>query len=96
MFGKMRTLKSEFWFCVLDWCFSLKRLDKCGNTGVSGGATPVFDEVIINMSRMNRIRKIDTVSGIAVADAGVILESLDNAVSKHGYMVPLDLGAKVW
>jgi FAD/FMN-containing dehydrogenase len=67
-----------------------------GNTGVSGGATPVFDEVIINMSRMNRIRKIDTVSGIAVADAGVILESLDNAVSKHGYMVPLDLGAKVW
>jgi FAD/FMN-containing dehydrogenase len=66
-----------------------------GNTGVSGGAVPVFDEIIIKMSRMDRIRKIDKVSGIAVADAGVILENLDNAVSEHGYMVPVDLGAKV-
>ncbi|KAH8553382.1 hypothetical protein BGW37DRAFT_533500 [Umbelopsis sp. PMI_123] len=65
-----------------------------GNTGVSGGAVPVFDEIIIKMSRMDRIRKIDKVSGIVVADAGVILENLDNAVSEHGYMVPVDLGAK--
>lgn len=62
---------------------------------MSGGAVPVFDEIIIKMSRMNRIRKLDTVSGIAVVDAGVILETLDNIVSEHGYMVPVDLGAKV-
>lgn len=66
-----------------------------GNSGVSGGAVPLFDEIVINMSRMNRIRQIDTVSGFAVADAGVILETLDNAVGEYGMMVPLDLGAKV-
>jgi FAD/FMN-containing dehydrogenase len=65
-----------------------------GNTGVSGGAVPVFDEIIIKMSRMDRIRGIDQVSGVAVADAGVILQNLDNAVGEYGYMIPLDLGAK--
>ncbi|CDH60359.1 d-lactate dehydrogenase 2 [Lichtheimia corymbifera JMRC:FSU:9682] len=65
-----------------------------GNTGVSGGANPVFDEIIINTSKMNQIRSFNDISGVAVVDAGVILESLDNFLEPHGYTVPLDLGAK--
>ncbi|KAI8884219.1 FAD-binding domain-containing protein [Backusella circina FSU 941] len=65
-----------------------------GNTGVSGGAVPVFDEVILNMSRMNKIRGFDSISGIAIVDGGVILENLDQFLQPKGYTVPLDLGAK--
>ncbi|UZJ52287.1 hypothetical protein CBS101457_001607 [Exobasidium rhododendri] len=65
-----------------------------GNTGLVGGGVPVLDEVIINLSAMNKIRSFDDVSGTLVCDAGCILESLDNYVAEKGYMMPLDLGAK--
>ena len=32
--------------------------------------------------------------GILTADAGCVLEILDNEIAKDGYMMPLDLGAK--
>lgn len=65
-----------------------------GNTGLVGGSVPVFDEIVINLSRMNKIRSFDDVSGILVADAGVILEVADNFLAEKGYIYPLDLGAK--
>lgn len=65
-----------------------------GNTGLVGGSVPVHDEVIVNLSSMNKIRSFDAVSGTLVCDAGAILETLDNEVAQHGYMMPLDLGAK--
>lgn len=65
-----------------------------GNTGLVGGSVPVFDEVVINLSRMSKIRDFDAVSGILVADAGIILESADNFLAEQGYIFPLDLGAK--
>ncbi|CAO3645906.1 unnamed protein product [Cunninghamella echinulata] len=43
---------------------------------------------------MNKIRSFDSLSGIAVVDAGVILESLNEYLENEGYTVPLDLGAK--
>ena len=33
-------------------------------------------------------------TGILTADAGCVLEILDNEIAKDGYMMPLDLGAK--
>ena len=65
-----------------------------GNTGLVGGSVPVFDEVVISLSRMNSIRSIDADAGVLVADAGCVLETLDAELSKHGRMMPLDLGAK--
>ncbi|KAF2198867.1 hypothetical protein GQ43DRAFT_139849 [Delitschia confertaspora ATCC 74209] len=65
-----------------------------GNTGLVGGSVPVFDEVVINMQRMNNIRSFDEVSGILVADAGVILEVADNFLAEKNHIFPLDLGAK--
>ena len=46
------------------------------------------------MSSMNTIRSFDSVSGIVTADAGCILQNLDNWLQEKGFIVPLDLGAK--
>lgn len=65
-----------------------------GNTGLVGGSVPVFDEIVLNLSRLNQVRSFDEVSGILVADSGVILEVADNYLAERGYIYPLDLGAK--
>lgn len=65
-----------------------------GNTGLVGGSVPVFDEIVINLTRMNKIQSFDEVSGILVADAGVILEVADNYLAERSHIFPLDLGAK--
>jgi FAD/FMN-containing dehydrogenase len=43
---------------------------------------------------MNNVRSFDPVSGILVADAGCILEALSQHIAPHGYIMPIDLGAK--
>ena len=55
---------------------------------------PVFDEVVLSTTNMSRILSIDAAAGVAVAQAGVVLEALDTALAEHGLCVPLDLGAK--
>jgi len=65
-----------------------------GNTGLVGGSVPVFDEVIVSTQLMNKIESIDTSSGVAVCQSGVVLEQLDRGLAEQGLMVPLDLGAK--
>lgn len=65
-----------------------------GNTGLVGGSVPVFDEIVINMSRMNQIHSFDEVSGSLVLDAGCVLEVADHYLAQRGYIFPLDLGAK--
>lgn len=65
-----------------------------GNTGLVGGSIPVFDEIVLSVANLNKVRSFDEVSGILVTDAGVILENADKFVEGHGYIFPLDLGAK--
>jgi len=67
-----------------------------GNTGMAAGATPPADgsAVLLSMRRMNNIRSITADSGVAVAEAGVILESLHHAAHEVGMRFPLTLGAR--
>lgn len=65
-----------------------------GNSGLVGGSVPVFDEIVLNLGRMNKIVSFDDVSGILVVEGGVILEVADNYLAEHGHIFPLDLGAK--
>ena len=65
-----------------------------GNTGLVGGSNPVFDEIVISLSSLNKIRSFDPVSGILKCDSGVILETADQFLAENGYIFPLDLGAK--
>ena len=81
---------------ILKYCNenSLAVVPQGGNTGLVGGSVPVFDEIVINLQRMNQIHSFDEVSGILVADAGVILEVADQYLAEKGHLFPLDLGAK--
>ncbi|KAL1966685.1 hypothetical protein VTN77DRAFT_3882 [Rasamsonia byssochlamydoides] len=81
---------------VLKYCndHKLAVVPQGGNTGLVGGSVPVFDEIVINTSRMNNIRSFDEESGVLVADAGVILEVADQYLAERGHLFPLDLGAK--
>lgn len=81
---------------ILKYCNdnSLAVVPQGGNTGLVGGSVPVFDEIVVNLQRMNKIRSFDEVSGVLVADAGVILEVADNFLAEKGHIFPLDLGAK--
>lgn len=81
---------------VLKYCNDnmLAVVPQGGNSSLVGGAVPVFDEVVINLTRMNKIRSFDDISGILVADGGVILEIADNYLKERSHVFPLDLGAK--
>ncbi|SCU82396.1 LANO_0B06062g1_1 [Lachancea nothofagi CBS 11611] len=65
-----------------------------GNTGLVGGSVPVFDEIVLSLNQLNKIRDFDPVSGVLKCDAGVILENADSYLAENGYIFPLDLGAK--
>lgn len=81
---------------ILKYCneHKLAVVPQGGNTGLVGGSVPVFDEIVINMSRMNQVHSFDEVSGSLVVDAGCILEVVDQYLASKGYIFPLDLGAK--
>ncbi|KAF7310744.1 Actin interacting protein 2 [Mycena chlorophos] len=65
-----------------------------GNTGLVGGSIPLRDELVVSLANMNSVRSFDPVSGILVADAGCILQSLTDYVAPHNHIMPIDLGAK--
>lgn len=81
---------------ILKYC-NKRHLAVCpqgGNTGLVGGAVPVCDEIIISMSRLNKVLNIDETTGIASCEAACILENLDAKAREKGLVVPIDLGAK--
>lgn len=66
-----------------------------GNTGLVGGAVGTDrGELILSMERLNKVINIDQGTATVICEAGCILEILNNAVSEHGFMIPLDLGPK--
>ncbi|KAK7307505.1 hypothetical protein VNO77_40633 [Canavalia gladiata] len=81
---------------ILKYCNSrcLAVVPQGGNTGLVGGSVPVFDEVIVSLSSMNKIISFDKVSGILVCEAGCILENIMSFLDNEGFVMPLDLGAK--
>lgn len=67
-----------------------------GNSGMVGGATPdaTGNQLLLSLRRMNRIRDIDVAAGLAIVEAGVVLEHLHGAALAHGLRFPLTLGGK--
>src|SRR5881275_1292182 len=67
-----------------------------GNTGMAAGATPPADgsALLLSLRRMNRIRSISAENRVAVAEAGVILETLHQCAHDIGMRFPLTLGAR--
>ncbi|MEO7277661.1 MAG: FAD-binding oxidoreductase, partial [Sphingomicrobium sp.] len=63
---------------------------------MAGGATPPADgsALLLSLRRMNRVRSISADNRLAVAEAGVVLETLHEAASAKGMRFPLTLGAR--
>jgi len=64
-----------------------------GNTGMAGG-TRAEGVLMLSLDRMTRIREIRPEARVAVAEAGVILSNLHDAVEDHGLIFPLTFGAR--
>ncbi len=73
---------------------SLSVVVQGGLTGLSGGATPRHGEVALNTSRMKSIEEIDADAMIMVAQAGVVLETAEQAANAQGLTIPIDIGAR--
>lgn len=67
-----------------------------GNTSMVGGAMPDESgrQVIVSLSRMNRIRDLDPLDMTMVAEAGVVLKNAQDAAAAAGCLFPLSLGAE--
>jgi FAD/FMN-containing dehydrogenase len=67
-----------------------------GNTSMCGGSVPDASgtQVVVNLSRMNRVREIDTANNTMTVEAGCVLASLQQLADDNGRLFPLSLGAE--
>lgn len=65
-----------------------------GLTGVVEGAVATVDDIIISLERMNGIESVDEMDGVAVIQAGAILQTVQEQLADQGFLFPLDLGAR--
>jgi FAD/FMN-containing dehydrogenase len=65
-----------------------------GNTGLVGGQIPFENEVILSLSRMNRIRAVDASGMNMVAEAGVTLSAVQDAAAKADRLFPLSIASE--
>jgi FAD/FMN-containing dehydrogenase len=67
-----------------------------GNTGYCGGATPDESgrQIVVSLSRLNRIRRLDPVDYSIVAEAGCVLADLQRAADEAQRFFPLSLGSE--
>ena len=76
---------------VLKVCHRLKVqiVPRGAGTGLSGGATPIADGVVLSTARLNRIVKVDAYARTAVVQPGVRNLAISEAASVHGlYYAP--------
>ncbi len=65
-----------------------------GNTGLVGGQIPFDNEILLSLSRMNRVCHVDTAGMSMIAEAGVILANVHSAANEADRMFPLSLASE--
>jgi len=67
-----------------------------GNTGLVGASTPDDSgtQLVLSLARMNRIRAVDVANHTLTAEAGSVLQSVQQAASEVGLLFPLSLAAE--
>lgn len=81
---------------IVRYCYAhrIGLVPQGGNTGLVGGGVPIGSECVLSLERLRGVEPFDATTGALVAGAGCVLESLDQGLEQHGFMMPLDLGAK--
>ncbi|NBW50317.1 MAG: FAD-binding oxidoreductase [Betaproteobacteria bacterium] len=67
-----------------------------GNTGMVVGSIPDASgtQVLLSLQRLNRIRTIDAANLTVTVEAGCVLQALQEACEKEGFLFPLSLAAE--
>ena len=67
-----------------------------GNTSLCGGSVPFEHgrEILLSLSRMNRIREVDPLDYTITVEAGCILQHVQQAAAEADRLFPLSLGAE--
>src|SRR5258706_2897199 len=72
-------------------------LPQGGNTSLCGGAVPANEgvpPVVVNLSRMRRIRHIDAANGSMEVEAGCVLKTVQDAAAAEQRLYAVSLGAE--
>jgi FAD/FMN-containing dehydrogenase len=64
-----------------------------GNTGLVGGQIP-DGEILLSTEKLNRIREVDVVDDLIIAEAGVTLAALHEAAAEADRFFPLSLASE--
>jgi FAD/FMN-containing dehydrogenase len=67
-----------------------------GNTGLVGGSVPAGErrQVVVSLSRMNRVRALDPLNDTMTVEAGCVLAAVQKAAADAGRLFPLSLAAE--
>lgn len=67
-----------------------------GNTGLSGGSVPESGSkgIVMSLTRMNRIRRVNTVNNSMTVEAGCLLAQVQDAAEQADRLFPLSLAAE--
>ena len=67
-----------------------------GNTGMVVGSTPDASgqQVVLSLTRMNKVRSLDAGNLTITVDAGCVLQSLQEECEKAGFLFPLSLASE--
>jgi len=83
---------------VVRWCarHRVAVVPQGGNTGLSGGATPDTSgrTLVLSLTRLNKVRAIDTINNTLTVEAGVTLQQVQDAAREAGRLFPLSLAAE--
>ncbi len=74
----------------------LKIIPQGGHTGLVGGTYTTDSErtIVLNLRRMNAVRRVDAANYSITVEAGCIVETVQNIAAEHGRLFPLSFGAQ--
>ena len=67
---------------------------QAGLTGLTGGATPMGDCVVLSLERLAAIESVDVDGSTITVQAGATLQAVQEAADAAGLLFPLDIGAR--
>lgn len=65
-----------------------------GMTGLTGGGTAIDGAVLLSLERMRTIEELDPIASTMTVQAGVPLQTVQEAADAAGLLFPLDIGAR--
>jgi FAD/FMN-containing dehydrogenase len=65
-----------------------------GRTGLSGGAVAANGELVLSLTRMQRVLEFNPIDRLLRVQPGLTLEAAQAAAREHGLIYPVDLGSR--